>query len=51
MELLTVQKLYLLYCNGAWCGQSPTAINALIELGYQVKNEILSWWYAIVATY
>ena len=24
----------LLYCNGAWCGQSPTAINALIELGY-----------------
>lgn len=24
----------LLYCNGAWCGQSPTAINALIEIGY-----------------
>lgn len=24
----------LLYCNGAWCGQSPTAINALMELGY-----------------
>ncbi len=24
----------LLYCNGAWCGQSPTAINALIEVGY-----------------
>lgn len=24
----------LLYCNGAWCGQSPTAINALIDIGY-----------------
>ena len=24
----------LLYCNGAWCGQSPTAIKALIDLGY-----------------
>ena len=24
----------LLYCNGAWCGQSPTAIRALIDLGY-----------------
>jgi len=27
-------KTILLYCNGAWCGQSPTAINALIDLGY-----------------
>ena len=27
-------KTMLLYCNGAWCGQSPTAINALIALGY-----------------
>jgi len=27
-------KTILFYCNGAWCGQSPTAINALIELGY-----------------
>jgi len=27
-------KAILLYCNGAWCGQSPTAINALIEMGY-----------------
>lgn len=27
-------KTILLYCNGAWCGQSPTAIHALIELGY-----------------
>ncbi|MDM5271256.1 rhodanese-like domain-containing protein [Sulfurovum sp. zt1-1] len=27
-------KTILLYCNGAWCGQSPTAINALSEIGY-----------------
>ena len=27
-------KRILFYCNGAWCGQSPTAIHALIELGY-----------------
>ncbi len=30
----TDAKKLLFYCNGAWCGQSPTAINALIELGY-----------------
>ncbi len=30
----TNAKTILLYCNGAWCGQSPTAINALTELGY-----------------
>jgi len=27
-------KMILFYCNGAWCGQSPTAIHALIKLGY-----------------
>lgn len=27
-------KTILLYCNGAWCGQSPTAIRALMKLGY-----------------
>jgi rhodanese-related sulfurtransferase len=27
-------KTLLLYCNGAWCGQSPTAINALMDIGY-----------------
>jgi rhodanese-related sulfurtransferase len=27
-------KTILLYCNGAWCGQSPIAINALISVGY-----------------
>lgn len=31
-------KSILLYCNGAWCGQSPTAINALIALGYPVSK-------------
>jgi len=30
----TKAKTILLYCNGAWCGQSPTAIHALIALGY-----------------
>jgi len=30
----TEAKTLLFYCNGAWCGQSPTAINALIDLGY-----------------
>jgi len=27
-------KIILLYCNGAWCGQSPTAIKALMDIGY-----------------
>jgi len=27
-------KTLLFYCNGAWCGQSPTAIHALMEIGY-----------------
>jgi rhodanese-related sulfurtransferase len=31
-------KTILLYCNGAWCGQSPTAINALIDIGYPKKK-------------
>jgi rhodanese-related sulfurtransferase len=24
----------VLFCNGPWCGQSPTAINRMIEAGY-----------------
>lgn len=24
----------ILFCNGQWCGQSPTAIRAMIEAGY-----------------
>lgn len=31
-------KTILLYCNGAWCGQSPTAIHALKDLGYPEKK-------------
>ena len=31
-------KALLLYCNGAWCGQSPTAIHALIDMGYPAKK-------------
>jgi len=27
-------KTLVLYCNGAWCGQSPTNIRALLNLGY-----------------
>ena len=27
-------KTILLYCNGPWCGQSPTAMNALVSVGY-----------------
>ena len=27
-------KTILLYCNGAWCGQSPTAIKALMKIGF-----------------
>lgn len=28
----------LLYCNGAWCGQSPTAIHALLDIGYPAEK-------------
>jgi len=31
-------KTILLYCNGAWCGQSPTAIKALMDIGYPAKK-------------
>lgn len=28
----------LLFCNGAWCGQSPTAILAMLREGYPVER-------------
>lgn len=28
----------LLFCNGMWCGQSPTAIKNLLSLGYPAKK-------------
>ena len=27
-------KTLVMYCNGIWCGQSPTAINKLLKMGY-----------------
>ena len=27
-------KTALLWCNGPWCGQSPTAIRGMLDLGY-----------------
>ena len=27
-------KTLVMYCNGNWCGQSPTAINKLLKMGY-----------------
>jgi len=31
-------KQLLLWCNGPWCGQSPRAIHALINLGYPAEK-------------
>lgn len=31
-------KEILLYCNGMWCGQSPTAIKNLLSLGYPANK-------------
>ena len=28
----------LLFCNGAWCGQSPTAIRAMVREGYPAER-------------
>lgn len=43
-KLLNFQdaKTLVLYCNGAWCGQSPTNIRALIALGYPADK--LKWY-------
>lgn len=27
-------KTLVMYCNGSWCGQSPTAIKKLLKMGY-----------------
>lgn len=35
-------KHVVLFCNGAWCGQSPTNIRALLNLGYPAHK--LSWY-------
>lgn len=31
-------KELLLWCNGPWCGQSPRAIRALLEIGYPAEK-------------
>ena len=31
-------KQLLLWCNGPWCGQSPRAIHALVDLGYPAEK-------------
>ena len=31
-------KNLVLWCNGPWCGQSPEAIRALLELGYPAEK-------------
>jgi len=35
-------KTLVFYCNGAWCGQSPTNIRALLDLGYPAHR--LKWY-------
>jgi rhodanese-related sulfurtransferase len=30
----TQAKKVIIWCNGMWCGQSPRAVNGLLELGY-----------------
>jgi rhodanese-related sulfurtransferase len=35
-------KTLLLYCNGPWCGQSPTNIKQLLALGYPAHK--LKWY-------
>jgi rhodanese-related sulfurtransferase len=35
-------KTLVLYCNGAWCGQSPTNIKTLLSLGYPAHK--LKWY-------
>jgi len=35
-------KTLVLFCNGPWCGQSPTSIKALLALGY--PSHKLKWY-------
>ena len=35
-------KIILLFCNGAWCSQSPKMIKALLALGY--PPEKMKWY-------
>ena len=35
-------KTLVFYCNGPWCGQSPTNIKQLLSLGYPAHK--LKWY-------
>ena len=35
-------KTLVMYCNGSWCGQSPTNIKELLKIGYPAHK--LSWY-------
>ena len=35
-------KILVFYCNGPWCGQSPTNIRALLNLGYPANK--IKWY-------
>ncbi|MHB1230976.1 MAG: rhodanese-like domain-containing protein [Burkholderiales bacterium] len=35
-------KTLVMFCNGAWCGQSPTTIRALLKIGYPAHK---LFWY------
>ncbi len=35
-------KTLVMFCNGPWCGQSPTNINALLSVGYPAHKML---WY------
>ncbi len=35
-------KTLVLFCNGVWCGQSPTNIRALLRIGYPASK--LKWY-------
>jgi len=37
-------KTLVLYCNGAWCGQSPTSIRQLLSMGYPAHK--IKWYRA-----
>lgn len=38
----TAAKTLVLFCNGLWCGQSPTNIRSLLALGY--PGEKIKWY-------
>jgi rhodanese-related sulfurtransferase len=42
----TTAATLLLFCNGAWCGQSPMAIRALLKLGYPPQK--LKWYRGVI---